>query len=513
MKHNLLSYLKFFLMLVLLGMGVEAMAVDYPAEFRVTTNLNIRKGPGTGYAKAGMLKKNERITIYDVTRRSNMNWGEVNYRGEKGYVSMRYVSYISPAKASSQENQVEKQNISKWSSSMWDDLWEKANSILSIIGIIILLLFWRQILEGIFFMGICIGIGSLITYWLFDNEDLGGTIGFFVSIVLGIRYLTNVYGFATPGILRFIYNLLSFPFYILNKIEFFITEPWRYLFKYNWMNDKIKEVVRPILFLIKFALYVVTTPLRALNAFNYNILTHVSIELYDLLYEVLMPCSPNEGKGNFVKWLFYLPLRIVKYPLFHGFLVLLESSIWTIIDIFIPALTLYHGTDLTAGEAITYSPSRNDYLKRTASWKDGEFRASQNGWGGNGVYFASMRSVAEGYAYDPYRLSDNNPIMIVCRVSLGNVINFSLAPDWVYNMTGKYGNPSVLNNYAEKNGYVTGEWWNPKGRYWEFCLLDWHGPYDHPWRIRPLYVYNFRTGVFQHVKGGMRHWLFFDKIF
>ena len=63
MKHNLLTHLKIFLLLVLLGMGAEAMAVDYPAEYRVTTNLNIRKGPGTGYAKAGTLKANEPITI------------------------------------------------------------------------------------------------------------------------------------------------------------------------------------------------------------------------------------------------------------------------------------------------------------------------------------------------------------------------------------------------------------------------------------------------------------------
>lgn len=63
MKHNLLVHLKIFLLLVLLGMGAEAMAVEYPAEYRVTTNLNIRKGPGTGYAKAGTLKANERITI------------------------------------------------------------------------------------------------------------------------------------------------------------------------------------------------------------------------------------------------------------------------------------------------------------------------------------------------------------------------------------------------------------------------------------------------------------------
>lgn len=515
MKHNLLAHLKIFLLLVLLGMGAEAMAVDYPAEYRVTTNLNIRKGPGTGYAKAGTLKANERITIYSVVQGSSMDWGEVNYRGEKGYVSMRYVSYVAPVNAPPQEPQsvdVER-STSEWLSSAWDDVLEVGRVVFLIAGAIILLLFWKQILEGIIFLGICMGVGSLITYWLFDNSDWGGTAGFLVGILLGIRYLINIYSIETVGILRIIYNVLSFPFYLLNKVEFFIIAPWRYIFKHNWMNDSVKEVVRPLLFLVQITLYVVSTPLRALNAFNYNILTHVSIELYDLLYEVLVPCSPGEGKGHLGKWLLFLPWRIVKYPLFHGVLVLLESAIWTVIDIFIPALTLYHGTDLTAGEAITYSPDRNSHLKRKASWKDGAFRSSQGGWGGNGVYFASMRSVAKRYATDPYRLSDNNPVMIVCRVSLGTIINYAMAPDYVYRNTGEHGNSYVLNRYAEANGYTTGEWWNPEGKYWELCLLDWDGPYDQPWRIRPLYIYNFRTGIFQHVKGGMRHWLFFDKLF
>lgn len=76
MKHILLANLKIFLLLLLLGTGLEAIAVEYPAEYRVTTNLNIRKGPGTGYAKAGTLKANERITIYSVVQGSSMDWGE-----------------------------------------------------------------------------------------------------------------------------------------------------------------------------------------------------------------------------------------------------------------------------------------------------------------------------------------------------------------------------------------------------------------------------------------------------
>ena len=68
--------------------------------------------------------------------------------------------------------------------------------------------------------------------------------------------------------------------------------------------------------------------------------------------------------------------------------------------------------------------------------------------------------------------------------------------------------PAELNKYANKHGYTTGEWWNSRGGYWEFCLFDWQNRYNHPWRIRPIFVFNFRTGRAEHIESGLRHWLF-----
>ena len=36
----------------------------------------------------------------------------------------------------------------------------------------------------------------------------------------------------------------------------------------------------------------------------------------------------------------------------------------------------------------------------------------------------------------------------------------------------------------------------------------WQNGYNHPWRIRPIYMLNLRTGLAQHITGGMQHWLF-----
>ena len=93
-------------------------------------------------------------------------------------------------------------------------------------------------------------------------------------------------------------------------------------------------------------------------------------------------------------------------------------------------------------------------------------------------------------------------------MSPGRVINYSLTPLSVYNSTGQYGNPPTLNRWAGKHNYTTGEWWNKYGGYWEFCLFDWQNLYNNRWRIRPIYIYNVRTRLFQHIKGGMAHWTF-----
>lgn len=98
--------------------------------------------------------------------------------------------------------------------------------------------------------------------------------------------------------------------------------------------------------------------------------------------------------------------------------------------------------------------------------------------------------------------------MIVCRVSLGRVINYALTDQYTYSQAGQNGQHDVLNRFGAKHGYTTGEWWNPVGGYWEFCMFDWKNRYNYPWRIRPIYIYNFRTHTAQHIKGGMQHWLF-----
>lgn len=381
-------------------------------------------------------------------------------------------------------------------------------SVLSIILIIIIGLiayaFRDELMAIAAFVGIFMGIGALLFWILFDNAGLGAKVGFWFSLFIGLRFVLQGLGLRYSNFFEYTYRFISFPIWFLNRLQHILMEPWRY-----WTKDYIyystREAWQPWIYPIEIVLYILLTPLRLINAIIYNIFVYSITELYDLILEVFFPGSYNEGKGDVIGWILWFPVRLIKYPIFHGSLVVIEAITWTIIDIFIPTVTMYHGTDLTAAQAIVCNDWNKAYSRK---WTDGTFSASRNGWAGAGVYFGSSRRTAKGYAYDCYRLSDNNPVMIVCRVSLGKVLNYRLAPSYVHDNTGSDGNHAEINNYAQKNGYTTGEWWNYKHDYWEYCMFDWKNRYNHPWRIRPIYVFNFRTGLAQHIDGGFRHWLF-----
>ena len=384
--------------------------------------------------------------------------------------------------------------------------------ILALIILGIVLLVWlgfkEEILNVLSIVGVFTGVGVVLFWIVFNRPGLGALVGGGLALLLIVKVYAEAFRMASPvaGFAAAIYYMVSMPFYLLNQLQILISRPWRPFTKYNRLSGNVKTYLEPTLEVLGIILTIAITPLRALNAAYYNILVHGVTAFYDYFLEVLRPSGKDEGAGNAGRWFLMLPWRFVKYIIGHGLLAIGEGVLWTVIDIFVPAYTMYHGTDLTAAQSIAGSKERNETLKRELGWNSGTFTASQSSWGGIGVYFASRRAVAVGYASDPYRLSDRNPVIIVCRVSPGRVMSYGLAPWRIYNSAGQNGNPSRLTSYAKRHSYVTGEWWNPRGRYWEYCLFDWQNLYNEPWRIRPVYLFNCRTGLAQHIRGGMAHW-------
>lgn len=503
-----LFFKRITLILLLFISVLTVSAESYPAHCRVTTTLNVRSGPGTNYGKIGKLYKNNYIVVNSVTTNGSRQWGMIDYKGRKGYVAVQYVHYLSPVEEKPATPQQYTKNNQRFSLfSYTGDAWSVVKKILTGIFVLVCLVFWSDILEFIFTAAFFAGIGAVVFWIIGLTPSTGATIGVVIVAFLKLKLIVESLSGAYSSIFGFIYTIVSFPLWFLNRLQLILMEPWRYLTKGN-PSDGVRNFFRPILYPTEILLYLFITPLRFVNAVLYDIFVYGITELYDLLLETLHPSKSNEGSDNFFIWILMLPWRFIKYPFFRGCLVLIEGAIWTVIDIFIPTITMYHGTDLTAAQCIV----GNDWERgKSKKWTDGTFCSSRNGWAGAGAYFGSARSTARGYAYDGWRLSDKNPVMIVCRVSLGKILNYGLAPRYIQNNTGQYGNHALITSYAKEHGYTTGEWWNQYG-YWEYCMFDWQNAYNNPWRIRPIYVFNFRTGLAQHINGGFRHWLFSEMV-
>lgn len=497
-----------FLWLLLVCTVVNVCAEDYPAQYRVTAStLNIRRGPGTSFSKMGILVQDDYVIVKGTTYNNGLTWGEIDYGSESGYVAMSYLEYVAPLV----QQQVVEHTRPSGISSVEDLLlaiWKIIKIIFWVFVVLIVFAFKDEILQFLAVVGAFVGIGALIGWLVFDHAGVGAIIGLGIVIFFGLRLFSENLSGDYNGLLYNAYRLTTAPLFYTNRWQHILSAPWRYILKTDWLAEDIKPALRIILLIVQIALYVAITPLRLFNAIAYNLVVHVMMVLYDLFMEVFKPSSwDEEGESFFGKIIMFF-WRLLKYPIFHGAIAVIEGIIWTVIDVFIPAITLYHGTDLTAAQAIVCCPSRNRHLRYSSTWTHGTFAASRDGWGGNGVYFASKRTVAIGYSLDSHRLGDNNPCMIVCRVSLGPILNYALSPHHVFRQGGDGGNHAIMTSFAMNHHYVTGEWWNTPHHYWEYCMFDWQNRYNHPWRIRPVYVFNVRTSRLQHIEGGMQHWLF-----
>ena len=513
-------FIGFIVLLFMLVATSCVIAAEFPAQCRVTTNLNVRSYPSTARSIMGVLPAGEYITVKYVTGTSPDLWGAIDYDSRRGYVSMRYVEYISPiqqdTQQETQQNSVQ-YGVFSGVMSFLESIWPVIKWMLIILVVLLVWALWDFIVELAIYAAFFAGAGAAIFAICGGSASTGAHVGLVVAALVGLRLLIarlglldDGYGGFFRGLFLLGYFILSFPVYFLNRLEHFLVSPWRYLFMSNWASDKMKPTLRVVTEIITIVMYIITTPLRLVNAIIYNIIIHCITGVYDLLLEVLAPSDDKEGGAGVWTWIYMLPYRILYYALWHVFLLLAESVIWTVVDIFIPARTFYHGTTLHAGTSITSDPHRNRYLQNTSKWSSGTFLASSDpncSWAGRGVYFAIRRGLALAYSSDNRSGHGGDPVMIACRVSMGRVISYALMPDHVYRQAGGGGWHDEINKFADAHHYTAGEWYNPRG-VWEYCLFDWKNRYNHPWRIRPIYMINMRTGLAQHISGGMQHWLF-----
>lgn len=513
MSKVLSIYFIFICVLFALPLGAQTSSqeIDYPAMFEANTNVNIRKNPNAHSRKLGILKTGEQVEILSVSTNGTMNWGKMQLTsGKHGYVCMKYLKQKVIEKP-------EETSSSEFSS--WSEIKDFLNTAgrwlgyLVIIGMLLLAYYLREVIAAVIGTYIFFAIVGAIIGFFFGNASKGAGIACWVVTVVGGVYLLISYG---GSIRRVIFGVLCIPFiplYLLNQLQWVLIAPWRWLFKSDWLNEDVKSFIRPCFTFLSIILAILTTPLRTFNAIVYNTI-HVIYEFYNYILEVLIPSADDEGAEGVWSWCLHFIVRVFKYPIFHGIRSLWDSIIGTILDIFYPTVTLYHGTTETAANNILADNNRNSHQQRYAHYLRGTFKASsqaQCSWAGLGVYFAKSLFLASSYAYSDRNSDGTDPILIVSRVSYGLIISYNLAPCRVSYNTGRYGHHPSINNWTMSQGYTTGEWWN--GYNWEYCLFDWQNRYNEPWRIRPIYAFNLSTLFFHHIKGGMRHWDIGDKAF
>ncbi len=411
----------------------------FPAWYETTTSLNMRTRDTTKAKKITTIPAYTRIKVEYVT---STDWGVTQYSGQRGYVSMRYLRYVDDTN----------QNSGTFSKTSFGNLKKPKN-------------LWSWI--------ITIGI------W---------TIG----IVLLRKIAINLLDKASRLMYR-AYWIVCVPFYFLNWLQRYLSKPWRIFYKGNSGRDYHNKILRNRYQWAKVPLYIILTPLRFYNAVYFNMIVHCAFEMYNYIIEVFMPSNDNEGADDTVRLILMTPVRILKYVVWHGGLTVIESAIWTVIDTFVPALTLFHGTNEQASTTITHGGRDGCSCRLTGIWNVGS-----GNYAGNGIYFAPARSTALHYARGS---------LIVCRVSLGKVLDLGLAPAYIFRQCG-YPNAVGATKWGLEHGYVTGEWWRKDCKWWEYCMYDWKNRYNYSWRIRPLYVLNLYDKSLQQIPGGMCHWLF-----
>lgn len=338
-----------------------------------------------------------------------------------------------------------------------------------------------------------------------------GLGGWLLIIFVGIPFARGLLGglfevlidiIGEVGIFYIIFYIGFLPFRILNWLQMFTHKPWRILQRHSWASEKVKPLLRVMNFIAMIPLYIVLTPLRLINAVAFNMILRPVSEFWSYLGEVISPSDTHEGYRDFLKWIYMLPFRILKYPVYHGALTIIECTIMTVVDTIYPAVTLYHGTSGRAADAIVISPERSKDRRNSSCRTDGIWNVGGGNYAGDGIYFAPRSRTSRHYAR-----RNIDPVLIICRVSLGRILPLSLAPDAVYYSAGN-ANAHSVTSYGLKNGYASIEWWRKDTGWWEYCLLDWQNKYNESWRIRPITVMNMNSHFFKRIDGGSRHWLF-----
>ena len=104
-----------------LGAQEEAGEIRLPAEYRVTTNLNVRSLADSYAPKIGTLNRGDRVVVLEILDPYyDRDWGRIRYGDQNGFVALDYLEYIAPVKTETDTPDVSDDDAaSTWRPPLW----------------------------------------------------------------------------------------------------------------------------------------------------------------------------------------------------------------------------------------------------------------------------------------------------------------------------------------------------------------------------------------------------------
>lgn len=107
MKHIYFT----FTVLIMVALQGPLLAQSY---YQTTTDVNLRKGPGTSYAVVTSVSPKDQLAL---VKKENDTWWKVVYQGKTGYISAKYLKEAKDAKSASSHSSGNNNNTKSSSSS------------------------------------------------------------------------------------------------------------------------------------------------------------------------------------------------------------------------------------------------------------------------------------------------------------------------------------------------------------------------------------------------------------
>lgn len=277
-------------------------------------------------------------------------------------------------------------------------------------------------------------------------------------------------------------------FRVLNWLQYFFMRPHRFAMKNNTRLVRGLYKFGLFRFIYNLVAYFALSPLRLVNAVWYDIVVYAVFCFKDAFLDIFDPhqrkWTEKRNFKYFFCWIFGFPYRLIHF-VFLSVGRLFEGVLFTVVDVFVPTITMMHGTSETASLSIS---------------TPGEWIVGSGNYAGTGIYFTMSERVARHYA------GDVHPVIIYSRVALGKNLNLSVVPPDVRSLVSHNGDQ--LTKWGKEHNVTSFEWWRKTGQWWEYCMLNAPiGSHVKSWRIRVLYIQDLKDKNIQRVWGGKAFWL------